>query len=94
MNLFASIHALGWECPLLRAKEQKEQLALQALVTDTSQTAGMKKRLETTEAPDRSTGSTITFVLLSGFLSNMQHRQSRHVIPRQRYLSQEGGRLS
>ncbi len=58
MNLSASIHALGWEFPLLRAKEQKEQLALHALVTDTSQTAGMKKRPETTESPDRSPGST------------------------------------
>lgn len=57
MNFSASIHTLGWEDPLLRAKEQKEQLALHALVTDTSQTAGMKKRPETAEAPDCFAGS-------------------------------------
>jgi len=54
MNLSAFIHALGCECPLLLAKEQKEQFALHALVTDTSQTAGMKKRRETAESLDRS----------------------------------------
>lgn len=58
MNLSASIHALGWEYPLLRAKEQKEQSALHALVTDTSQTAGMEKLPEIAEALDRSAGST------------------------------------
>ena len=47
MNLSVFIHAFGWDCSLLRAKEQNEQLALHALVTDTSQTAGMKKRPET-----------------------------------------------
>jgi hypothetical protein len=54
MNLSAFIHALGCECALLLAKEQKEQFALHALVTDTSQTAGMKKRRETAESLDRS----------------------------------------